>query len=269
MKRAILLLYQYGVLFVSDTPTDDAGAGIASFASAISGGAEKVGECTGTDGPMRTLYGSIWSTSSKAMKEGTSLADSAYGRGALPLHTDMNYLRNPPGLQMFCMVNPATYGGQSVYLDGFAAAKYLQQTDYKTFQALSQTPRRYRCIDTQNGWHLEAHGPIISTSPFTPDTILSIRHNDLDRMPDLFLQQDKYETLMHAHWKWDEVLAMDQFRLVVHLKPGEMVITANQRVLHGRHSFATNHDCPRQIMGCYVSQDDLDSRFRWEGYILH
>ena len=30
-----------------------------------------------TDGPYRTLYGSVWSTSSRHQLEGTSIADSA------------------------------------------------------------------------------------------------------------------------------------------------------------------------------------------------
>ena len=32
--------------------------------------------------------------------------------------------------------------------------------------------------------------------------------------------------------------------------------------MHGRTSFIP----PRAISGCYVSQDELDSRFRMEGY---
>jgi hypothetical protein len=291
LKNAIQSLYQYGLLLVTSTPTDDKGAGIAALASALSGPAHKLSPSTsllsayqqqhnqqheqennhqqehspilleqGTDGPQRTLYGSIWSTQSSAMADHVSTADSAYTSHALPLHTDMTYHRDPPGLQLFTMASPAVDGGESIFADGLAVAEYMRKHHVEEFNILASTPRRYHSIDPVTGWYLEGKGPVISAvdrwegwggrppkdgSNVTCESqderygpIVQIRHNDLDRLADIppryILQQGKekveefYKDLERAHDVWDGLLSQDEFRLVVKLKPGETVVVANQ-----------------------------------------
>jgi Taurine catabolism dioxygenase TauD, TfdA family len=187
----------------------------------------------GTDGPLRTLYGTVWSTSCSGQAAGCSLADSAFGCEALPLHTDMTYSRDPPGLQIFTMVQPAVTGGESIYCDGFAAADRLRRTNPDAFDFLSKTVRRFYCVDKETGWHMEASGPIIAVEK---GEIVQVRHNDLDRMPDLPPEWDCaddkvdefYARLQSAHAAWDSVLAEDDMRLVVGLQPGDTVVVANQ-----------------------------------------
>ena len=249
MKRALKALYQYGFVLITETPLDD-GAGIAALASALSGGSVKEGASYSilanyrnggketilphaTEGPLRTLYGSVWWTTSSGQVEGTSVADSAYGKGGLPLHTDMTYHRDPPGLQIFTMVQPALEGGESVYGDGFAAADYLKVFHPDAFSTLSSVVRTYRCIDDTTGWHLEGRGPVISA--LDNGIVTAIRHNDLDRLPDLppfGISPEEadafYEKLSDAHRKWNDVLSSDDFRLVMSLKPGDTAVVANQ-----------------------------------------
>lgn len=187
----------------------------------------------GTDGPLRTLYGTVWSTTSSGQAEGTSVADSAYESTELPLHTDLTYHGDPPGLQIFTMVQPAKKGGESIFGDGFAAAEHLRITNPAAFETLSRVSHRYRSVDRTTGWHLEAHGPVITTRF---GQVTAIRHNDLDRLPDLPPSphlSDKemesfYQELRQAHAAWDAILAQDDFRLVFGLKPGETMVVANQ-----------------------------------------
>jgi len=249
MKLALHTLYRYGILLVTQTPIQD-GSGVAAIGAALGGGSMKDNKTTsllanyrdggsktmlehGTDGPLRTLYGSVWSTSSSNQEDGTSKADSAYGSDGLPLHTDMTYMRDPPGLQIFTMVQPATEGGESVFGDGFAVADELRTSAPGAFVMLSQTVRRYHCVDEATGWNLQACGPIIS---IRNGKINSIRHNDLDRLPDLppigasnVEDMDAfYKSLEKAHASWDRLLAQDKFRLVMKLQPGETMVVANQ-----------------------------------------
>jgi alpha-ketoglutarate-dependent taurine dioxygenase len=99
------------------------------------------------------LYGTVWSTTSGGQPEGTSIADSAYGIEGLPLHTDMTYHRDPPGLQIFTMVQPAgDGGGESIFCDGFAAADRLRKINPEAFVTLSETSRRYRGRERINTW---------------------------------------------------------------------------------------------------------------------
>ncbi len=104
IERAVQSLYQYGILFITSTPIDDGGAGVAALASALSGPSDKSSPETtllahylenrgkeykkqnlstilknGTDGPQRTLFGNVWFTNASSMTDGASTADSAYG----------------------------------------------------------------------------------------------------------------------------------------------------------------------------------------------
>lgn len=288
-KNALKALYQYGIFLITNTPTDDGGSGVAALAAAVGGGSNKqnnptsllnkyppnspiIGLPHGTDGPLRTLYGTVWSTASSGQADGASVADSAYTNLSLPLHTDMTYQQDPPGLQIFTMVQPAVKGGESVFGDGFAVAEELRKINPQAFDVLSSVIRTYRCIDPVTGWHLEGHGPVITVRR---GQVVGIRHNDLDRLPDLPPVdadeegvQEFYDFLRMAHEAWDEVIGRDEFRLEMALQPGDTMVVANQRCFHGRRNFETTPDTPRAVIGCYMSQDELNSRFRMEGYVL-
>jgi alpha-ketoglutarate-dependent taurine dioxygenase len=249
MRQALHTIYRYGILLISGTPVSDR-LGVAVLGAALGGGNVKTNPTTsllaryrmggtetilehGTDGPFRTLYGTVWSTSSATQLDGTSQADSSYGSGGLPLHTDMTYMRDPPGLQIFTMVNPSSRGGESVFGDGFAVADKLKIISPTAFAVLSKTTRRFRCIDTATGWNLQAVGPVISVRN---GNINGIRHNDLDRLPDLppagiTSPEDVnafYSSLESAHEEWDKLLMKDEFRLVMKLNPGDTIVVANQ-----------------------------------------
>ncbi len=270
-EDAIKILHQYGILLVTNTPTDDEGCGVSAISSALSGCGIKPSQtqhtsplehyryCNkhnitplpylkdGIEGPTRTMYGSIWSTNAANMQSGASTADSAYTTLALPQHTDMTYLRDPPGLQIFTMANPADEGGESVYTDGLAIAEHMRKYHPREFDVLCRYERRFRSIDDNMGLHLEGRGPVFHAIDLSggidanagPDrwgAVLSIRHNDLDRLPDLppmglesDAAVDKYYTeLRNAHHVLDELISRDEFRLVIPLKKGETIVIANQ-----------------------------------------
>ena len=325
LQKAIKSLFQYGIIFVTSTPTSDNGSGVAALASAMSGPSNKSSPETtlmahyldfkkrnqncgnerkqtnastilerGTDGPQRTMYGNVWYTNASSMVDGTSTADSAYGNEALPLHTDFTYSRDPPGLQIFTMISPAIQGGESIFADGLAIAEYMRKNHYNEFDTLCRVRRRYRSIDKEHGWHLEGSGPVIEAidmweglsrvpvndQPMRWGPVVGIRHNDLDKLPDLpplinsnesvedQKQQQEYDEqfyqeLDQAHDVWNRLLGSDKFRLVVGLQAGDTAVVANQRCMHGRQAFTASSETLRSVMGCYVSQDDVESRIRW------
>lgn len=304
-KRILKAFYQYGLVLITGTPTatDSLPEEVMTEATKNATNSHERAEdailhLASMIGyhPLQTLYGSgVWSTSSYSSfynsddSDGGSIADSAYGSTSLPLHTDMTYMSNPPGVQIFLMVQPATAttstsssdldsksitpNGQSTYLDGFAAAEHLRKENPDAFHLLASTQRRYRCVDDAEGWHLEACGPLINAvrkeDGWGP--ITSIRHNDLDRLPDLppFSSETHafYEELLSAHEAWDNILRRDEMRLVIDLKCGECVLVANQRCMHGRYAFDAS-SFPRVVMGCYVGMDELGSKWRRSGFPL-
>ena len=51
------------------------------------------------------------------------------------------------------------------------------------------------------------------------------------------------------------------------LQPGECLVVNNHRVLHGRTSFFDAEGAEREMIGCYLSRDALDSRLRSVGLL--
>jgi hypothetical protein len=260
MTVAMTALYRYGLLLITETPLHNVAAAVGTMAACLGGGSRKKQDnptsllyhyyrnnnnntnysnstpiiphvTTGaTDGPLRTLYGTVWSTIAAAQAHGASVADSAYGQNSLPLHTDMTYKRDPPGLQIFTMVNPASKGGESIFGDGLYAAEKLRTMDPEAFDTLSQTIRRYRCLDLETGWHMEASGSVISVHN---DHVVAVRHNDLDRLADLPPPNETdvdvfYDKLAQAHEVWDTILGEDETRLVMRLQAGDTMVVTNQ-----------------------------------------
>ena len=129
-----------------------------------------------------------------------------------------------------------------------------------------------------------ATGPLIETIPSGKNEwgpVKSIRHNDLDRLPDLppYTSSDTtgiptyddinndtfYRHMREAHEAWNDILRRDSMRFVIHLEAGDCILVANQRCLHGRFAFETTKS-PRVVMGCYVGMDELSSKWRKAGF---
>uniref|UniRef100_A0A7S2LLC5 TauD/TfdA-like domain-containing protein n=1 Tax=Leptocylindrus danicus TaxID=163516 RepID=A0A7S2LLC5_9STRA len=263
-REALEKLYKYGILLIKDAPIDSSPEDQSNRAALEKLTANVLGY-----GPRQTLYGTIWSTSKSVnVDEGASTADSAYTADPIALHTDMTYYRDHAGLQIFCMTSQPPSGGENIFADGFAVGEALRKINPEAFEILSTVRRRYRCIDHAGGWHLEAIDPIISC---TDGVITSIRHNNLDRLPDVPTDTvlEKYqspeifhEKLNEADKAWNMLLDSGDMRLVTRLELGEMVVVANQRCLHGRQTFVSSEKYPRTLTGAYVGQDDLESRMR-------
>jgi len=163
--KALELLYTFGVVIITGTPKTH--SEIYRLSKSFTGPSAQDDEHLkdheynvffSTSGPLRTLYGSTWATTtnSSVQSDSASTADSAYSQDSLPLHTDNTYFKTPPGLQIFNMAMPAKDGsGKSTYLDGFGAAEELRRTCRDSFDCLSKTIFRYRSIDIDTGWHLE------------------------------------------------------------------------------------------------------------------
>jgi trimethyllysine dioxygenase len=64
--------------------------------------------------------------------------DTAYTSLALEAHTDTTYFTEPAGLQMFHMLShTGGSGGESLLVDGFAAARQLYGEDKEAYKVLS------------------------------------------------------------------------------------------------------------------------------------
>jgi gamma-butyrobetaine dioxygenase len=174
----------------------------------------------------------------------------AYTGLGLQVHTDNPYRDPVPGLQLLHCLESSTEGGETIVVDGHAAALRLRERDPDAFRLLAATPVpfRYAAGDTV----LEARAPLIGLA--ADGELREIRFNNRS----LGVPRPA-ETLIEPWYKAYRAFALEleSFELEVRLKlaPGELLIVDNRRVLHGRTAFSGSGS--RHLQGCYADRDGL------------
>lgn len=93
-----------------------------------------------------------------------SATDTAYTSLSLGAHTDTTYFSEPAGLQMFHMLSHTNgSGGESLLVDGFAAATQLYHEDVEA----------YRILSTVGVWSHASGNEDVSIQPYTCFPVLS------------------------------------------------------------------------------------------------
>ncbi|OTB07704.1 hypothetical protein M426DRAFT_228018 [Hypoxylon sp. CI-4A] len=201
-----------------------------------------------------------------------ALADTAYTNIALGAHTDTTYFTDPAGLQAFHLLShtaPSSenksgenLGGQSLLVDGFYAASILKKEDPKAFEILSKV---------KLPWHASGNkGITISPDKLYPvlevdestGKVHRVRWNNDDRGVVPFDSEYSPEEWYKAARKWNDILRRQSVEYWFQLKPGNLLVFDNWRVLHGRSAFTG----VRRICGGYINRDDFISRWRNTNY---
>lgn len=174
----------------------------------------------------------------------------------LEVHTDNPYRDPVPTIQLLaCMVNSAE-GGDSVVVDGFAAAKLLQEIDPEAFALLNRYPADFRYAG--GDVDLRAQKPIIELGP--DGELIAVRFNNrsaapLSRVP--FAEMPRFYEAQRA---FAEILHEPKLELSFKLAAGELFMVANRRVLHGRKAVVGAGN--RWLRGCYADIDAAHSKRR-------
>ena len=193
----------------------------------------------------QSIFGGLWSFESNE-----NMADSAYTQEELRPHTDSTYSNDAPGLQLLLCCDYNAVGGDSIMVDGFKIAEFIKNENKEIFDILSnvEVPGRY----IGDGVILEARRPIFRLN--SDKELLQVSFNNYDRA-DFRLKNELMIKFYQAIKKFD-ILANDQkFQWRHILKPGELLIFNNWRILHGRSSFKGK----RKMAGCYLNKEDFDS----------
>ena len=187
-----------------------------------------------------TEFGPCWDIQSSG-------EPSDLGFQNLLVHTDSPY-RNPrPGFQVLHCVRPASHGGETIIVDGVAAAATL---DADKVRILAETPVEFRY--RRGILRLSTSAPILETGiRGRPEAIRFNRRSTVgpigspDRLAEWY---EGYVTL-------SALVDNPANQLRIRLNSGEAVILNNHRMLHGRTAFdAVNQQ--RLLQGAY---GDLDS----------
>jgi alpha-ketoglutarate-dependent taurine dioxygenase len=169
----------------------------------------------------------------------------------LPVHTDHPYRDPVPGFQMLHCLSTAGHGGQSIFVDGMAAAERLRAHDANAFATLCQTPILYRFQDATVDIAVERTMLEVDTH----DQFRSIYYDDRSIAP-LPLKGPLLKKYYAAYRQLAEIIC-DPARSVVHPpQPGDLILLDNTRILHAR---TDGEGGPGHIQGCYLDADGLYS----------
>lgn len=217
---------------------------------------------------QHTHYGGFWDFTSSSTP-----TDTAYTNQPLAVHTDTTYLTTSCGLQMFHLLSHAEgSGGESTFVDGFAAAAYLRDSKPNLFAILARQNILYHASgniqvgELDNGATTSNGAPVLRGAKSRNFKIydrgffrrkgevfdsrqvpLQIRWNNDDRDAQTWRSLNSIERWYDAAGEWTKVLKMKQFEIKVQLRPGQPIIFDNWRYLHGRTGFSGK----RRICGGY------------------
>ncbi len=179
----------------------------------------------------------------------TNLAFTGLG---LQAHTDNPYRDPVPTLQiLYCLENSAE-GGDSILVDGFAAAQRLQRENMAAFEVLSRYCARFE-FSGEAGVCLKSRRPMIELAP--DGELIGVRFNNRSAAPITDVPFDRMAEYYAAYRAFGEIIDDAEMAVSFKLEPGESFIVDNTRVLHARKGYSGAGS--RWLQGCYADKDGL------------
>ena len=200
-----------------------------------------------------SIFGGLWTFESDNKK-----ADSAYSQEELRPHTDSTYSNDAPGLQLLLCCKYNAKGGASIMVDGLSIARELKKNHQKLFKTLTEIKVKGKYLG--DGVDLEAERPVFRLN--NSKEIVQVSFNNYDRAP-IDLPYKSTLEFYNAIKKFDQLANSKKYQWRHILRPGELLIFNNWRVMHGRGSFSGK----RKMAGCYINKEDFDSCCRMNSII--
>lgn len=244
--RALQNLQSHGLLIIRGV--EDSEQAVADLATRI--------------GTIRdTFYGRTWDV--KSVPEAKNVAYTAQHLG---LHMDLQYMSNPPGLQLLHCLKNTCEGGASIFSDSFNAVTRLSLGQLKV---LTTTRLAYHYRNA--GEHYYYERPVVELSERAVDT----KHGST-KLCNFVNYSPPFQAMLPVPkagqgWIIPKLLqALRKFAGYAEnpnhvyeykLQEGECVIFNNRRILHGRKQFETETG-ERWLKGAYVDTDVFMSKWR-------
>ena len=197
-----------------------------------------------------SMFGDAWDISQidTSAEWSAEHRDTAYSNGAIGPHTDGCYSWSPPGVQFFQIATTASAGGSNYLVDGFRVASLLRERDADAYALLSRVPVSYHYDDDGQGNHQQATHCVFSHDE--RGQLLRFHFNDSDRLP-FAGGAAQVAAFYRAYGALNALLNDPAQRLVLRLRPDQLMATDNWRVLHAREGFSGS----RRLMGAYIDRD--------------
>ena len=257
----VLPRHGWGDIDGHDTSGGD-GALLAAVSDFLRLGAIVITGVPNDDGAVATVasrFGYIRETNFGRVFDVRSVPDAndlAYTSVALSPHTDNPYRTPVPGIQLLhCLANE-TSGGASTLVDSMAVVERLREENIEWFEILATTPVQFRFRDGTTD--LRSVRTVIHTDDCGMVSGLNYSPR-LDHSP--LLSRDMTKLFQRARRRLAELLSDPTFEMRLLLRPGEVEMFANDRVLHGRSAYDP-HQGIRHLQGCYIDADAPRSLYR-------
>tara|TARA_B100000925_G_scaffold189505_1_gene143255 strand:+ start:29 stop:1129 length:1101 start_codon:yes stop_codon:yes gene_type:complete len=236
MYESLLDFYKYGFVIFENVPTQD--NFIVNFANSIGS-------------IRRTNFGEFFNVKSKPNPN-----DLAYTSLALAPHTDNPYRKPVPCIQLLHCIENEVGGGLSTLVDGLAVTEELKKEHPSFFQILTEIKVRFQFID--DNVVLEDWAEMIQLDE--NKRLKQVRFSPrLDFVP--LMDKEKLELYYAARNKISEMYNSEKFRIEFKLKPGDLLMMDNYRLLHGRTEYNANEG-NRFLQGCYIDYDSTEGKLK-------
>jgi len=236
MYESLLDFYKYGFVIFENVPTQD--NFIVNFANSIGS-------------IRRTNFGEFFNVKSKPNPN-----DLAYTSLPLAPHTDNPYRKPVPCIQLLHCIENEVGGGLSTLVDGLAVTEELKKEHPSFFQILTEIKVRFQFID--DNVVLEDWAEMIQLDE--NKRLKQVRFSPrLDFVP--LMDKEKLELYYAARNKISEMYNSKKFRIEFKLKPGDLLMMDNYRLLHGRTEYNANEG-NRFLQGCYIDYDSTEGKLK-------
>ena len=236
MYESLLDFYKYGFVIFENVPTKD--NFIVNFANSIGS-------------IRRTNFGEFFNVKSKPNPN-----DLAYTSLPLAPHTDNPYRKPVPCIQLLHCIENEVGGGLSTLVDGLAVTEELKKEHPTFFQILTEIKVRFQFVD--DNVVLEDWAEMIQLDE--NKRLKQVRFSPrLDFVP--LMDKEKLELYYAARNKISEMYNSEKFRIEFKLKPGDLLMMDNYRLLHGRTEYNANEG-NRFLQGCYIDYDSTEGKLK-------
>ncbi len=176
----------------------------------------------------------------------------AYTNLGLQAHTDNPYRDPVPTLQILACLENSVDGGDSIVVDGFKVAERLKAENPRGFELLTRHCARF-AYEGSKGVRLRAKRPMIELGP--DGELIAIRFNNRSAAAFTDVPYEDMEDFYAAYRRFAELIEDPSMEVTFKLKPGELFIVDNTRILHARKGFSGSGK--RWLQGCYADKDGL------------
>ncbi|KFM58036.1 Gamma-butyrobetaine dioxygenase, partial [Stegodyphus mimosarum] len=165
----------------------------------------------------------------------------AYTGRQLEIHTDMNYLEKSPAIQALHCLNAISEDasssdpGKSIFVDGYHIANLLKKENPAFYYILSTTPVKFKMHS--HGLYYEKEQYIICVN--RKGAVAEIHYNNRTMAP-FEGPADRIVSFYEAYKMFGQKLRDEEYQFTFIMKPGDLMIFNNIRVLHGRNAFDPN-----------------------------